>query len=76
MEPGRLNQPTERSLKVLVLSRKNGQKIHIGDDIIITVVDIQRGKIRLGIEAKADVKILREELIRADEHHSDGGPVG
>ena len=36
---------------MLVLSRKLGEKIYIGDNICITVVDIDRGKIRLGIEA-------------------------
>lgn len=48
---------------MLVLSRKLGEKIFIGENICITVVDIDRGKIRLGIEAPRDVKIFREELL-------------
>jgi carbon storage regulator len=48
---------------MLVLSRKLGEKIHIGEQICITVVDIDRGKIRLGIEAPRDVPIFRQELI-------------
>ena len=48
---------------MLVLSRKLGEKIFIGDNICITVVDIDRGKIRLGIEAPRDVPIYREELL-------------
>ncbi|MBI3618892.1 carbon storage regulator, partial [Candidatus Peregrinibacteria bacterium] len=36
---------------MLVLTRKRGEKIRIGEDIILTVVEIDRGKIRLGIEA-------------------------
>ena len=47
---------------MLVLSRKLGEKIQIGEDICITVVDIDRGKIRLGIEAPADVSVAREEV--------------
>jgi carbon storage regulator len=47
---------------MLVLSRKLGEKIFIGDNICITVVDIDRGKIRLGIEAPRDVPIYRQEL--------------
>ena len=47
---------------MLVLSRKLGEKIYINDNICITVVDIDRGKIRLGIEAPADVSIAREEV--------------
>ena len=48
---------------MLVLSRKLGEKIIIGDNICITVVDIDRGKIRLGIEAPRDVPIYRQELL-------------
>lgn len=48
---------------MLVLSRKLGEKIIIGDNISITVVDIDRGKIRLGIEAPRDVPIFRQELL-------------
>ena len=48
---------------MLVLSRKLGEKIIIGENITITVVDIDRGKIRLGIEAPRDVPIFRQELL-------------
>ena len=48
---------------MLVLSRKLGEKIFIGENICITVVDIDRGKIRIGIEAPRDVPIFRQELL-------------
>ena len=48
---------------MLVLSRKLGEKIYINDNICITVVDIDRGKIRLGIEAPREVPIFRQELL-------------
>jgi len=48
---------------MLVLSRKLGEKIYINDNICITVVDIDRGKIRLGIEAPREVPIYRQELL-------------
>ncbi len=48
---------------MLVLSRKLGEKIYIGESICITIVDIDRGKIRLGIEAPRDVPIFRQELL-------------
>ena len=48
---------------MLVLSRKLGEKIFIGENICITVVDIDRGKIRLGIEAPRNVPIYRQELL-------------
>jgi carbon storage regulator len=51
-----------RGKSMLVLSRKNGEKILIGDNISITVVEIDHNKVRLGIEAPREVPIYREEL--------------
>lgn len=48
---------------MLVLSRKLGERIHIGDDICITVVAIDRGKVRLGIEAPRSIPVHRQELL-------------
>ena len=56
---------------MLVLSRKLGEKIFIGDNICITVVDIDRGKIRLGIEAPRDVPIYRQELLPLNHPRPD-----
>jgi carbon storage regulator len=56
---------------MLVLSRKLGEKIVIGENICITVVDIDRGKIRLGIEAPRNVPIFRQELLPAKEVPAD-----
>ena len=47
---------------MLVLSRKLGEKIYISENICITVVDIDRGKIRLGIEAPPEIAVFREEI--------------
>jgi carbon storage regulator len=56
---------------MLVLSRKLGEKIFIGDNICITVVDIDRGKIRLGIEAPRTVPIYRQELLPLNTQRPD-----
>jgi carbon storage regulator len=47
---------------MLVLSRKLGERIVIGDDIVITIVKIDRSQIRIGIEAPQDVPVYREEI--------------
>lgn len=47
---------------MLVLSRKKSERIVIGDDIVITVVEVKDGKVRLGLEAPRDVPIVREEI--------------
>ncbi len=52
---------------MLVLSRKLGEKIYISENICITVVDIDRGKIRLGIEAPREVPIFRQELLQGKD---------
>jgi carbon storage regulator len=51
----------EESL-MLVLSRKPGEKIHIGTGITITVVAAKGNKVRIGIDAPKDVPVLRSEL--------------
>ena len=47
---------------MLILSRKKGEKIHLGDDIVITVTEIRRGQTKLGFDAPKGLEILREEL--------------
>ena len=47
---------------MLVLSRKLGEKIVIGDNIVVTVVKIDRNQIRIGIEAPNDIPVYREEI--------------
>jgi carbon storage regulator len=49
---------------MLVLSRKTGERIWIGDDIAVTVVRITGGGVRIGIEAPSEMPVVREELKR------------
>jgi len=55
---------------MLVLSRKPGERILIGDDIAITIVRIGPNTVRLGIEAPRDLNIVREELCARDADRS------
>ena len=48
---------------MLVLSRKINEKIVIDNEIVVTVVKIDRNQIRLGIEAPHDVPVYREEIL-------------
>jgi carbon storage regulator len=48
---------------MLVLSRKAGEQILIGDSIVVTVVRINPQEVRIGIEAPSDVEIVRTELV-------------
>lgn len=47
---------------VLVLSRKVGQRILIGDKIAVTVVKVGHGGVRIGVEAPPELAVVREEL--------------
>jgi carbon storage regulator len=56
---------------MLVLSRKVGEKIWIGDHIAITVVRITGGSVRIGIEAPPELPVVREELKNAIQREQD-----
>ncbi len=47
---------------MLVLSRKVGERILIGDDIAVTVVRVAQGMVRIGVEAPQETPIVREEI--------------
>ena len=50
---------------MLVLSRKRDERIVIGGNIVITVVEVRGDKVRLGIEAPSDVPVHRQEVYDA-----------
>jgi carbon storage regulator len=47
---------------MLVLSRKVGQRILIGDHVTITIVRVSQGAVRIGVEAPVELPIVREEI--------------
>jgi carbon storage regulator len=50
---------------MLVLTRRAGERVLIGDDIVITILDTRGDGIRIGIEAPRGVNIQRDEIVRA-----------
>ena len=50
---------------MLVLSRQRDQSIIIGDDIVVTVVDVRGDKVRLGIDAPTEIPVHRREVYEA-----------
>jgi carbon storage regulator len=59
---------------MLVLSRKQSQRIKLGDSIVITVVRVAGDKVRLGIDAPRDMLVLRDELEPHDAATLGAGP--
>jgi carbon storage regulator len=56
---------------MLVLARRENERIFVGDEIVITVVRLANDKVRIGIEAPDHIKVLRTELM--DREGSDLG---
>ena len=50
---------------MLILSRKIDQKIRIGDDIVITLIDVKGDQVKIGVEAPSTVKVYRQEVFEA-----------
>ena len=50
---------------MLVLSRHRDESIMIGDDVVVTIVDIRGDKVRLGIDAPQDIPVHRQEVYEA-----------
>jgi carbon storage regulator len=64
---------------MLVLTRKLGEVIRVGDDVTVRVLEVKGNQVRLGVDAPAAVRIYREEVYRAirkeneDAVHDGGG---
>jgi carbon storage regulator len=48
---------------VLVISRKENQRLHISPNVVVTVINLDHGRVQLGIDAPADVIVRREEIM-------------
>jgi carbon storage regulator len=66
-DPGWL-RPNKGVNVMLVLSRKSGERILIGDDIKITIVRIGPNSVRIGVDAPDQYSIVREELCQDSSH--------
>lgn len=50
---------------MLVLTRKVGEKIHIGDNVVITVMEVGPGRVKIGVDAPRDIPVDRAEIAAA-----------
>lgn len=49
---------------MLLLSRKVGESIIVNDDVMITIVEVGRGRVQIGVKAPSYVPVYREEIVR------------
>jgi len=62
---------------MLVITRKSGERICIGDDVTVTVLDVAGSSVRLGIEAPSDVRVFRYEIwVQVQEENRAAAQAG
>ncbi|MEX0818908.1 MAG: carbon storage regulator CsrA [Pirellulaceae bacterium] len=59
---------------MLVLSRKKNEQIVIGDNVVITIVDVRGDKVRIGIQAPPEVPVHRHEIYLALQQATEATP--
>ena len=58
---------------MLILSRKMGESIHVGDAVTVTVLGVTRGQVKIGIEAPRELSVHREEIYRRIQDEKSRG---
>ena len=60
---------------MLILSRKVDEKIKIGDDITITLIEVHGDQVKIGVEAPKNVKVFRQEVFDAIQRENKAASV-
>ena len=60
---------------MLILSRKIDQKIKIGDDITITLIEVHGDQVKIGVEAPKNVKVFRQEVFDAIQSENKAAAI-
>jgi len=61
---------------MLILTRRVGEVLRIGDDVSITILGVKGNQVRIGIDAPKDVAVHREEIYQRIKREGDVGDVG
>ena len=60
---------------MLILSRKIDEKIRIGEDITITIIDLHGDQVKIGVEAPKNVKVFRQEVFDAIQNENKSAVI-
>ena len=58
---------------MLILTRKIGESLMVGDDVTVTVLEVNGGQVRIGIKAPRDIAVHREEVFDRIQEGVDHG---
>ncbi|MGI9322577.1 MAG: carbon storage regulator CsrA [Pseudomonadales bacterium] len=61
---------------MLILTRRVGETLMIGDDVSVTVLGVKGGQVRIGVDAPRDISVHREEIYRRIHSQEGQGPAG
>lgn len=61
---------------MLLLTRRVGETVYIGNEVTVTVVNVKGNQVRLGIKAPKEVQVHREEIYERIRHELDEGAAG
>lgn len=59
---------------MLILTRRVGETLMIGDDVTVTVLGVKGNQVRIGVNAPKDVAVHREEIYERIQREQEGGP--
>lgn len=55
---------------MLILSRAPGERIMVGDNVVLTVIKVEKGRVHIGIDAPREVPVHREEIYKRNKSHN------
>jgi carbon storage regulator len=58
---------------MLIITRRPGERVMIGDDVVIAIIDVKGSNVRIGIDAPREIAVYREELLEAMKAEKTAG---